>query len=44
MRPEDIRQFLHQRPFQPFRVTLTDGWPGEDRRIADVITVLGASP
>ena len=25
MRPEDIREFLHQRPFQPFRVTLTDG-------------------
>jgi len=25
MRPEDIRQFLQRRPFQPFRVTLTDG-------------------
>ena len=25
MRPSDIRQFLDRRPFQPFRVTLTDG-------------------
>ncbi|MGD0898873.1 MAG: hypothetical protein ABR915_13630 [Thermoguttaceae bacterium] len=25
MRPEDIREFLHRRPFQPFRLTLTDG-------------------
>ncbi|MGD0897774.1 MAG: hypothetical protein ABR915_08040 [Thermoguttaceae bacterium] len=25
MRPEDIRQFLQRRPFQPFRMTLTDG-------------------
>lgn len=25
MRPEDIRQFLQRRPFQPFRLTLTDG-------------------
>ena len=25
MRPEDIRQFLLRRPFQPFRLTLTDG-------------------
>ncbi len=24
MRPSDIRQFLDKRPFQPFRVTLTD--------------------
>ncbi len=25
MRPEDIREFLQRRPFQPFRLTLTDG-------------------
>ena len=25
MRPEDIREFLQHKPFQPFRVTLTDG-------------------
>jgi hypothetical protein len=25
MRPEDIRDFLQKKPFQPFRVTLTDG-------------------
>ena len=25
MRPEDVRQFLRQQPFRPFRVTLTDG-------------------
>ncbi len=25
MRPEDIRDFLQQKPFQPFRLTLTDG-------------------
>ncbi len=25
MRPEDIRDFLQKRPFQPFRLTLTDG-------------------
>lgn len=25
MRSEDIREFLQRRPFQPFRLTLTDG-------------------
>lgn len=25
MRPEDIREFLRRQPFQPFRLTLTDG-------------------
>jgi len=25
VRPEDIREFLGRRPFQPFRITLTDG-------------------
>jgi hypothetical protein len=25
MRPNDIREFLGHRPFQPFRITLTDG-------------------
>jgi hypothetical protein len=25
MRPEDVREFLRHRPFQPFRLTLTDG-------------------
>jgi hypothetical protein len=25
MRPEDIRAFLKETPFQPFRITLTDG-------------------
>ena len=25
MRSEDIRDFLQKRPFQPFRLTLTDG-------------------
>ncbi len=25
MRPEDVREFLRRRPFQPFRITLTDG-------------------
>ena len=25
MRPEDIREFLQRRPFQPIRMTLTDG-------------------
>jgi hypothetical protein len=25
MRPEDIREFLQHKPFQPFRITLTDG-------------------
>ncbi|MGZ6074518.1 MAG: hypothetical protein ACXWOA_11715, partial [Isosphaeraceae bacterium] len=27
MRPEDVREFLRRRPFQPFRLTLTDGRP-----------------
>ena len=25
MRPEDIGEFLQRRPFQPIRITLTDG-------------------
>ncbi|MGA2702239.1 MAG: hypothetical protein ABSH35_14235 [Isosphaeraceae bacterium] len=25
MRPEDVREFLKRQPFQPFRLTLTDG-------------------
>jgi hypothetical protein len=25
MRPEDIHEFLQKKPFQPFRLTLTDG-------------------
>ena len=25
MRLEDVREFLRRRPFQPFRLTLTDG-------------------
>lgn len=25
MRPDDIRDFLQKKPFQPFKVTLTDG-------------------
>ena len=25
MRPEDLLKFVRERPFQPFRVTLTDG-------------------
>lgn len=25
MRPEDIHEFLRRQPFQPFRITLTDG-------------------
>lgn len=25
MRPEDVRQYLERRPFQPLRLTLTDG-------------------
>jgi hypothetical protein len=25
MRPDDLQDYLHKRPFQPFRVTLTDG-------------------
>jgi hypothetical protein len=25
MRPEDVREFVRRRPFQPFRITLTDG-------------------
>ena len=25
MRPDDIRNFLNRRPFQPIRITLTDG-------------------
>jgi len=25
MRPEDIREFIKHQPFQPFRMTLTDG-------------------
>jgi hypothetical protein len=25
MRPEDVRGLLQRRPFQPFRITLTDG-------------------
>ncbi len=25
MRPEDIREIVHRQPFQPFRLTLTDG-------------------
>jgi hypothetical protein len=25
MRSEDIREFLQRKPFQPFRLTLTDG-------------------
>ena len=25
MRPEDILDFVHKQPFEPFRITLTDG-------------------
>ena len=25
MRPDDVLEFVHTRPFQPFRLTLTDG-------------------
>ena len=25
MRPDDVRDFVNKRPFQPFRITLTDG-------------------
>jgi hypothetical protein len=25
MRPEDVREFLRRTPFQPIRITLTDG-------------------
>jgi hypothetical protein len=25
MRPEDMREFVRRQPFQPFRITLTDG-------------------
>jgi hypothetical protein len=25
VRPEDVRDFLQHKPFQPFRLTLTDG-------------------
>ena len=25
MRPEDIREFVRRQPFEPFRITLTDG-------------------
>ncbi len=25
MKPEDLYRMLHQRPFQPFRICLTDG-------------------
>ncbi len=25
MRPDDVREFLKRQPFQPFRLTLTDG-------------------
>ena len=25
MRPEDLREFIRRQPFQPFRITLTDG-------------------
>jgi hypothetical protein len=25
MRPDDIREYVQRRPFQPFRLTLTDG-------------------
>lgn len=25
MRPEDVREFLKRQPFQPFRISLTDG-------------------
>lgn len=25
MRTEDVSEFVHRRPFRPFRVTLTDG-------------------
>ena len=25
MRPEDLREYLRRQPFQPFRLTLTDG-------------------
>jgi hypothetical protein len=32
MRPDDIRDFLHKQPFQPFRLTLTDGRTYEVRR------------
>jgi hypothetical protein len=31
MRPEDIRDFLQRKPFQPFRLTLTDGLTYEVR-------------
>ena len=25
MRPDDIREFVRRQPFEPFRITLTDG-------------------
>ncbi|MBN2578873.1 MAG: hypothetical protein JXB10_07775 [Pirellulales bacterium] len=31
MRSEDIREFLQHKPFQPFRITLTDGQTYEVR-------------
>jgi hypothetical protein len=31
MRPEDIRDFLQRKPFQPFRLTLIDGRTHEVR-------------
>ena len=31
MAPEELLTVLHERPFQPFRIALTDGWTFEVR-------------
>ncbi len=41
MRPEDVRELLRRRPFQPFRMTLTDGRTYEVRH--PELSVVGRS-
>ena len=49
MRPDDIREWLMQRPFQPFRLHLTNGTSFDVRhpdqaRIGRSTLVIGMSP
>jgi hypothetical protein len=49
MRPDDIRAFLARRPFQPIRITLTDGKSYEVRHpelamVGRTIVAIGLLP
>ena len=49
MRPEDLLNFIRKQPFQPFRITLTDGRTYEVRHpelamVGRSIVVVGLDP